>query len=148
MTRKQYKLYIKLVRKIANQIRKKCERFAFSYQASDRDFYKAKDLACMCAVASFTLSTALKKEGIKNKVMKGLYESCRSHCWVELENGIIVDITATQFRIPKKVLIISNESIYFEKYNKGRQVFYRDLKGWDTQKPESTLTKIILDIPI
>ncbi len=54
------------------------------------------DLGGMCAVASFTLSRMLCREGIPAYPVVG-YCCGEGHCWVEV-NGKVVDITATQFR--------------------------------------------------
>jgi len=136
------------VKDIAKRVRRKCELFSRSPEASKHDFYKTPDLVCMCAVASFALSKALNKSGIRNKVIKGYYGSEGHHCWVELKNGMIIDITATQFGIRQRVLIVSNDSLLFHKYKDGKPVCYQDLNSWDNQAPKKRLTKKIIDIDI
>ncbi len=71
------------------------------------------DLAGGCAIASSILAAALQRLGLRAKLVVGVYDDRRaagfcatwfrfvgclsSHAWVELD-GLILDVTATQFR--------------------------------------------------
>ena len=137
---------------IATKVRRQCEIFAQSSEAKGHDFhtyFDKSDLACMCAVASYTLAKALNDNGIRCKMVTGWFREWadyeEQHCWVETHNKII-DITATQFGIKKPVFIVSR---HHEKYHRDKIV--RDpneLAGWGNQKPNQKLTKIILKIKI
>lgn len=133
----------KLVRSIAKKVRKQCESFAFSKASEGYDFSYRGDLECMCAVASYALMTALQKKKIPCKMISGTcyYDN---HCWVEVYNHI-VDITATQFGINKRVYISKDKSNYAAE---------SDVKschslGWGkSQNPTRKLTKRILAIKV
>jgi hypothetical protein len=83
----------------------------------------------MCGLASFTLRTELRKAGIKSKLMMGLYKTasggCRSHCWVQV-GGHVVDVTATQFKIARKVHITRDKG----KRYKGKPCTECDFYSW------------------
>ena len=130
--------------KLSWWVRKCCQDFAFSEKAKEYDFYRDRNLACMCAVASMALR---KASGDKFKVIKGRYyfkKRGEPHCWVEWEDWIF-DITATQFgvAIPVYVLRIENGGQYTEREEvKG----YRDIRWGMTQDPSPRLTKLILGV--
>ena len=63
------------------------------------------DLAGACAVAAFTVARLLRRRGIPATFVLGDFtlveEGCTTygllHCWTELDDGTVVDVTATQF---------------------------------------------------
>ena len=134
------------IRSIAKIVRKKCEVFAKSRASTNYDFHDKDDLSCMCAVASFVLAEALRKNGFECNVIHGNFSryGCYNseHCWVEVKNKII-DITATQFKssIPK-VYIVSNKNRQFidKEIKNDYQSFYK----WSSQMPSPKITEKIL----
>lgn len=146
---------MKLIRSIARRIRRRCEDFVNSTESIGYDFHKQPDLACMCAVASFALHEALKRRGIRSKVISGKYYSSpkyrkgdvignwgMTHCWLEVDDKI-VDITATQFfNVTSKVYIVSNSN---EKYRAVQEVTdYGFLRDWGCQRPSPKLSKKLI----
>lgn len=134
------------IRSIAKIVRKKCEVFAKSEDSTNYDFHDHDDLSCMCAVASFVLAEALRKNGFECNVIHGKFylNGCyrSEHCWVEVKNKI-VDITATQFKssIPK-VYIVSDKNPQFvdKEIKNGYSSFY----NWSSQMPSPKVTENIL----
>jgi hypothetical protein len=145
---------MKLIRSIARRIRKRCEDFACSKESNGHDFHDNEDLSCMCAVASFALHEALKRRGIRSKVIKGCYYLSpksqknddmgtlgMTHCWLEVDDKI-VDITATQFDVTPKVYIVSNRN---QKYRVIQEVTdYDFLRDWGCQRPSPKLSKKLI----
>jgi len=133
------------IRLVAKRVRKACEVFINSHECKRYDFYEQKDLACMCAVASDTLQKELKKHRIYAKFIEGKWfgdedEWGYAHCWLEWK-GYIIDITATQFGVGRKV-IVTKSSLHYKR--KSRQGKYR-CRGWGLQqKPSKTLSKKIM----
>lgn len=137
---------MKNLRVIALGVRKKCEKFALSNASINYDFHNQNDLACMCAVASFVLAEALRKNGIKCNVLYGKFHLPKrnwgsEHCWVEVGRKI-VDITATQFQDLPKVYIVSNKS---GQYRGGVvQNNYDQFDSWGGQMPTPLVSQKIL----
>lgn len=135
------------IRIIAEKVRKSCERFAKSNASKDYDFHNSDCLGCMCAVASFTLAHALKRNGIHCDVVHGCFYNDDGrfngeHCWVEI-GPEIVDITATQFYPNwQKVHIVEKGSpnYRFGKVKNDHRLF----KNWLCQRPSPTVAKKIL----
>ena len=82
----------------------------------EKIFPNSDDLSCYCGVASLYLAKCAKELGYsKVNFVMGIY--CDSHyrvfepnhCWCEIDNYII-DITATQFGIKKKVSITNTKN--------------------------------------
>lgn len=126
---------------IAEAVRMRCEVFAESSQSGDYDFHKQRDLACMCAVASFALHTALKRNGIKTRVAYGQFDGM-DHCWIEYRD-LIIDITATQFGMSRIHVVNKHNAMYqkektFDKYSR----FFH----WEGQAATPSLTRKILGI--
>lgn len=94
------------VKKIAKRVRKKVEGFS-----KTTDFY-FPDLECWCAISSELLYRELAKHGIPSTFVVGSYKGY-GHAWIEV-NGCIVDITATQFGVTKRVYVVKNTN---KKYN-------------------------------
>ena len=137
------------IRSIAERVRAKCEKFAMSKRSKRYDFHSKEDLNCMCAVASYTLSLALKKEDIDCNMFFGQFDGMY-HCWVETKRHI-VDITATQFGdddfskvfiSPK--LIDGNDNI--EHYDGGEAVDPNKMTDWGNQRPNLKLSQRILKV--
>ena len=127
---------------IARKVRKACEHFAS--HTTDYDYSGNKDLSCMCGVASWTLARILRNNGIRARVIYGRFDPdgfCDCHCWVRACNRII-DITATQFKVKRKVFVSKVSS---RKYEKKR--FIDDVNFfsfWGSQKPSDKVVNNIL----
>lgn len=130
---------------IAQDVRNKCEEFAKSNASKKYDFHNQDDLGCMCAVASFVLARALRRNRIKCNIVSGeFYDNgwpAGNHCWVEVRNKI-VDITATQFGDFPPVYVTSKKD---EQYKDGsvRNSFLW-FYDWNGQKPSPKVIKKIL----
>jgi len=141
-----------IIRLVAKRVRKACEVFVDSDECEGYDFHKQRDLDCMCAVASDTLQKELRKSGIYAKFIEGKWfddkddEWGSAHCWLEWK-GYVIDITATQFDIIRKVILTKNtgNSFYYGK-GKGKEMSSRsNLRGWPKeQKPSRKLYKKIM----
>jgi hypothetical protein len=87
------------VRLVALQVRKYLEELL-----KDGIIDVSPNMCGACAIGSVKLTEVLKREGFKNaKAIVGYADKSKygmAHCWVEL-NGKIIDITATQFNLPK-----------------------------------------------
>jgi hypothetical protein len=108
---------IRSVRRIAGDVRGLCERFALSPESHGYDFHgHGSTLTCMCAVASAVLVEELRASGIDAQFIAGSYDigdgsSEENHCWVELGDGSVVDITLTQFGKCPGVVLGSYEEL-------------------------------------
>lgn len=135
--------------KISQVVRNICEQFAFSKNAKDFDFYKRKDLSCMCAIASMALAKVLRKFKIKANVVDGsfIYDQSNhtfGHCWVECGNHII-DITATQFKIYQDIFITHkrNNLNYIKGIIKNKIIYFSD---WpNTQQPNDNIVRRLVN---
>jgi len=131
----------KRVLAIVQDVRKRCEDFAFSRKAKDYPFYKEANLDCMCAVASFVLHTALRRNGFKSRVAYGFFDRDSNHCWVEL-NKYIIDITASQFELKPIYITHKDNDLYAKKRSFIR--YSRFFHNWGGQKPSSRISRSIL----
>lgn len=91
------------------------------------------DLCCACSIASYILSAALKKKGIKSLFVVGqaycIDYPCDNHAWTELMDGTIVDITATQFGVSKKKIFFSPKDPNYVATKKGQKAI-KNLSTW------------------
>jgi hypothetical protein len=102
---------------IAKKVRIASEIFALSSESKSLDFHGREDLGCMCATASFALYTELKKNGYDCVFVSGRFKDWCDHCWVEID-GMIVDITATQFSgIEDDVLVVPSNDDRYKPYS-------------------------------
>jgi hypothetical protein len=73
----------------------------------DLGFVFKRDLGGLCAVASKLLEIRFLRESLAAKVVQGntdpTDERLATHCWCQCE-GLVVDITATQFNMPPVVI--------------------------------------------
>lgn len=108
------------IRRIAKIVRGKAEKKWF-----------CRDLGGMCGIASVMLHKALMEEGIAADIV------CNSwHAFLEY-NGYIIDITATQFDVPKAVFIkkrAKKEGEYWQCHHRFHSwedfVAYQKKVGW------------------
>ena len=98
-----------LLKRVASQVRKKTERFA------DKEFFPS-DLMGLCIDASIALRKILWRNGIRTQLTEGYFIDDKgldrgTHYWLEWR-GFIIDITATQFGLDKKVYICKTDPRY------------------------------------
>lgn len=104
-----------------------------------------EDLRCACAIGSYILHKVLKKTGIKTQVIVGkAYEDqiplgedpdLDNHCWLELMDGTILDITATQFGEPEPKIFFRHNDKNYRAHNKAHKAI-RELNTFpDGQNP-------------
>lgn len=126
-------------RKIAQKVRKKCEKYV---KGLENSIY-GETLSCLCAVASKALQNELVEAGYNTKLVYGNAFG-DTHCWVELD-GKIYDITATQFGVEEKVYVTD---VNDEDYEKEKEV--KDLRffsGWPIeQKPLKRTINQLLEL--
>ena len=89
-----------------------------------------------CGIASYALSRVLKKCGVKNHFVMGRFcdpHDRGDHCWVEVPaEKLIIDITATQFKIPSAVHVTSTaDPKYLTKIRNAEAV--KELETWHRQ---------------
>ncbi len=143
---------------IAIQVRRAVEVFAKTDKNHDVGG-NPENLCCYCAIASYALMTALKKQGIKCRLISGFFdetgeyeeyeEKSINHCWVEVNNKIL-DITASQFpehRNYSIVILPNNKSIETGYYPLEYPKTLKELiDGWTYQSPRIKYTKKILKL--
>lgn len=91
----------KLVRSLANDFRKAIER-ALEADKLHGTVIASIPIAC-CGYTSDLLQRYLAEKGIATRYISGTYRDysindSQSHAWLELNDGIIVDISGDQFR--------------------------------------------------
>lgn len=129
----------------------KAARKVVEAQAPKWDF--PPDLMGLCAISSCALAMLFRLFGHEATFIHGYYqrkgrsyEGC--HCWVEDSEGMIWDITATQFgKSYPKVRVQPKRGLRAYRPN---QVVTEDnlldvFKGWDNQFPDETATKPIIE---
>ena len=138
-----------LVEDLARKVRRQCEHYVKMDDSGAFD----DNLGNMCAVASGALFQALSRKGIKVSFIKGHYlfqgnDRWGNHCWVMVEDQVIVDITATQFGDLPQVLICSVHDGHY--YNEAQFDNWVEiqvaLQDWDDQRPTRTKALSILKI--
>ncbi len=114
------------IRRVAVSFRKAIEKAKteghFSKDVRFKDFPKG-----CCDDASFLLSEYLLKYDIQCKIVEGTYyddnpEWTRSHGWIALNNGTIIDITGDQFKYNEithfsKEVYVGKMTSFHKKFN-------------------------------
>lgn len=90
------------VREIARQVRVYVKRQVRSENCEG--FINKATLAGACAMASWELVLRLRAAGIACQFVNGEYDGA-GHCWVQIGDYDVVDITATQFGVKDKVYV-------------------------------------------
>lgn len=95
------------------------------------------DLETACAVASYRLAKALQEKGLPAVLVQGLFFRPQNdwgldHCWVEIA-GQILDVTATQFNVKEKVLIVPATDPRFRPIHRGDAAL-KDLTEWPSEQ--------------
>ena len=130
------------VKEVAALVRK-----AVEVQATRQGY--PRDLCGMCAIASFTLATALAREGVIAYPVVGSVHGY-SHCWVEAE-GKVFDITATQFAEYRNDELLSfpvskKDLFGYHTHDELTIGSARELKSWPLeQQPEPKLVAELLE---
>ena len=123
------------VEDIAKLVRKAGETVAQRGVMGVRDTYTAR-LGGWCYICSRVLVSLLRRNGHKATLVLGEYFG-NCHCWVELPDGKILDVTATQFGVKRKIYTPSKKksALYLPKA-KGRTAerYVRD--NWMKQQSE------------
>lgn len=146
---------IAVIRNIAVDVRWACENFADSPAASDYDCHDRQHLDSMCAIAAAALLSQFLRYEVESNFIVGSYDlgsgssPDENHCWLELDDGVVVDITATQFEKCERVIIGS----YAELKKRGMTYIplrrlgsnYEKLAWRLQQQPTKTLVKLILE---
>ena len=84
------------------------------------------DLEGACASASYVLWKHLRKQGYDADFIMGSYHGF-NHCWVEIEDRIL-DITATQFGVRKKVYTRVLSAAIYQEELRGKDA------AWETRR--------------
>lgn len=91
-----------------------------------------------CGIASYMLSRVLNQLNIKCDFVMGRFwwsdkDDRGDHCWIELpREGLIVDVTATQFGSLATVHVTSGEDVRYRGELRNATAI-RDLRGWGGQ---------------
>lgn len=147
---------IERIKRIAMKVREAMEKFAPT--VNSKICGNVESLACYCAISSHALITALRKKGIKARLIVGFYDENGewlnydgkddyfrpNHCWVEVPFHY-VDITATQYDTTReKVFIVDNINTLENGYH---ALAYRiNKKSWGIQSPDRKYTRQILTL--
>lgn len=125
---------LQIVKEVAHNVRAWAEKYA----AKHRHYFPV-DLGGLCAIASRRIHAQLKRKGIPSTLH--LYEGdWYGHCFVTVGN-YVVDVTATQFRVRGKVMVIPRASAKREfwqstkrfKSEKELLAYQRDIR-WPTEQ--------------
>jgi len=73
--------------------------------ALDVEYADLRDFGCLCAIVSETLGRVLRKLGYSAVLVQGYFDRINAHCWLDLDNGTIIDATASQFKYKGEVLL-------------------------------------------
>lgn len=106
-----------------------------------------------CGIASYCLQRVLKRVGIRSDLVMGRYVDENDwdrgqHCWVELPyTNMLLDITATQFHVPRRVHIaVPGDRRYRHQWR--NRAALNHLRDWEDQSQVSNkehLDKIVKD---
>ncbi len=139
------------LKKIATASRKEMESFARKHNYIG----SGDDLSCYCGIASYFLVMMGRKFGYNLTLVEGVafeyvddeetIEDLRdqtNHCWVEYK-GMIIDLTATQFALVKKVHIVGAADEKYWPTDRNNTVRKNLKADWpDDQSPYSYLKEL------
>jgi len=97
-----------------------------------------KNLAGYCYACSNVLTNLLKRHGYKAQLVVGLYNDDFDHCWVELANKQIIDVTATQFGVKYEVYTpwLTGQISSYEALHKGPAALRYVKREWSSPDDE------------
>ena len=106
----------------------------------DRWSFEAGTLMGACGIASYVLHRVLKRLAVKSDMLMGVYvrddydlkREYPNHCWVVYQD-LIIDVTATQFRIPARVHVTKDAYPYLEMFR--NEDALEQFTNWDEQDP-------------
>lgn len=115
---------------VAHKVRDWAESYAIKHSE-----HFGKDLGGLCAITSRKIHQELKQKGIQSSLH--LFEGDNyGHCFITVGN-YVVDVTATQFRVRGKVIILPREIatrvfwISHKQFNEAGQLMkYQKETGW------------------
>tara|TARA_R110000824_G_scaffold201667_4_gene385776 strand:- start:2562 stop:3011 length:450 start_codon:yes stop_codon:yes gene_type:complete len=125
------------VKKIAQEVRDICYKFAMSGSSIDYNFHGKKDMKGMYLCASQVLREVLRRKGIRAYVCTRINWYCFSHTWVQV-GATVVDVTHSQFGSPD-ILIApcksrANRVSSFKSYHKGIRARKKQVKVWNEKE--------------
>jgi hypothetical protein len=134
------------VLKIAKTVRRTAERLV-KLAPYTKSKYRWLDLGGTCGCVSLAFAKLVKKHAKKRAVVAGGWTTEEvpdghggGHCWV-LIGGKIWDLTATQFGVKKKVLVVANRKeqrrLYHEVDRGSKTV--KDIPNWSEMQFEQNL---------
>ena len=137
----------------ARLVRRKIEEASRSI--FNTEWIDPTNLMGACGIASYVLRNVLKSTGIKCDFVMGHFiasnNDMNDHCWIAVPSeGIIVDVTATQFNIPSEVHVTAiDDKRYAGVLKNGNAI--DDLRRWKDQSHlmyEDVLKSIIDDVSV
>ncbi len=127
------------IRKIASNTRQWAEELQRTHQIWD------SDLACMCGIASYELFKRLKKAGLSPTICFA-ENSYEGHAFIRCQ-GYTIDVTATQFGIKDKTVVMANRDAEAYKWFwvpiekiKTKTGLLKKLAGWPRYQIHPDLT--------
>lgn len=117
----------KKLKRLGRLLRVELQSFVKEHTSSD--FYG--NFGGACGFMSYAMYLLLRRLGIKSKlvVAGGDFIGC-SHCWVEVD-GLIVDLTATQFGYKRPVQVVTRPSEWHKPVKYRGAAALRELKTWN-----------------
>lgn len=143
------------IKNTAKKVRSACEVFAWSDEGALFDFGYDVSLTGMCAIASFALRWKLQDEyDINVDITHGFFNHNYGHVWVEYNNKLLIDVTATQFNykedkawrnLPKVYIAPVDNDLYHPEFGVRNDV--DDFYLWpDTQRPHEGVIERVLEL--
>lgn len=144
------------IKSVAESVREACETFAWSDEGGLFDFSFDLGLTGMCAIASFALKYKLKSDhDIDVDVVHGFFNGDYGHVWTQLEDELLIDVTATQFNYKEDKYWKNFPKVYITRPEKA-ELFYPefgirndidDFYLWpSTQRPYEAIIERILEL--
>lgn len=107
-----------------------CHLRAAADRAATRHTEISSDLSEMCAIMSTLLKQLFEKHGYAAILVHGVYgDPLCGHCWV-VSNGVIYDLTLTQFEKCEKVAVIHYRDKRRRKYRASASVLDTRYFNW------------------
>jgi hypothetical protein len=122
----------------ADQVRTKMEKWCYG------KMWFSANMCGACAVCSHVLARVLRRSGYQAELVVGMFDD-EDHCWVVQDRNII-DITATQFGLPRIHIVKPNGKTYsmYEPTARGKAAHRLLRRSWPKEsrpfkKLESTI---------
>lgn len=111
------------LKEIANRARVRCDDILINIYNYKENLWSA------CGIASYYLMMMAKKRGIYVTFCYGNFDKKFSHCWISY-NGLVYDITATQFKVKEKVYITDGTRYKTDQIFKKPKYAFRMIRSW------------------